>query len=110
VEVLGQVQGVGFRPFVFRLARGLGLQGEVHNQSDGVAITVQGPAAKLEDFLVALRTRAPGVTREIHVSTGAFQSRSSFSIGPSQASPGVASALLTDHAICDDCRREFDDP
>ena len=55
IQVTGLVQGVGFRPYVYRLAQQLGLQGEVRNRSSGVRITVQGHMAALDQFLTELR-------------------------------------------------------
>jgi hydrogenase maturation protein HypF len=110
VEIRGQVQGVGFRPFVFRLAQGLGLRGEVYNQSTGVGITVEGPAATLDRFVHTLRRDAPGAPREFLVASGRPEKHAGFAITPSREAPGVASALLTDQAICAQCRDEFLDP
>ena len=59
VAVTGLVQGVGFRPFVHGLATGLGLTGNVVNDSDGVLIEVEGAASKVHAFLVRLRESAP---------------------------------------------------
>ncbi|WOJ93137.1 carbamoyltransferase HypF [Congregibacter variabilis] len=110
LEVRGQVQGVGFRPFVFRLAQRLDLKGEVYNQSSGVAITVQGSTLSLDQFVKELRQEAPGVTQEISVQIGSVMQRHGFQIAPSRSNPGVASALLADQGICADCWREFHDP
>lgn len=110
VEIHGQVQGVGFRPFVFRLAQRLGLRGEVYNQSTGVGITVEGPAATLDRFLHTLRRDAPGTPREFLVASGYRGNHAEFAITPSREAPGLASALLTDQAICAQCREEFLDP
>src|SRR5689334_13796412 len=58
-RVRGAVQGVGFRPFVFRLATELGLTGWVNNSSQGVSIEVEGPAATVESFLSRLEPEQP---------------------------------------------------
>src|SRR5208282_5705254 len=57
--VRGAVQGVGFRPFVFRLATNLQLAGWVNNSAQGVFIEVEGPRAALEKFLLRLETEKP---------------------------------------------------
>ena len=57
--VRGAVQGVGFRPFVFRLARERQLRGWVHNASHGVVIEVEGERAQLDDFRAALERERP---------------------------------------------------
>jgi hydrogenase maturation protein HypF len=73
VRVRGQVQGVGFRPFVYRLAQDLALSGRVLNDSAGVQIEVQGSTARLDEFIDRLAREAPR-----HASTrssSAWQSR-----------------------------------
>ena len=52
IEIEGYVQGVGFRPFVYRLAKSLRLKGWISNSAKGVLINVEGSKKKLEDFLV----------------------------------------------------------
>ena len=59
IQIRGQVQGVGFRPFVYRLAHELKVGGWVRNDAAGVAIEAQGPAMVRERFLVALRPPPP---------------------------------------------------
>src|SRR6202142_2595148 len=59
LAVRGAVQGVGFRPFVFRLATGLQLAGWVNNSPQGVFIEVEGPRAMLEQFLLRLEAEKP---------------------------------------------------
>jgi hydrogenase maturation protein HypF len=59
IRVQGIVQGVGFRPFVFSLARRLGLGGFVSNDSEGVLIEIEGPLADVTGFLPALEKEAP---------------------------------------------------
>ena len=63
IEVRGIVQGVGFRPFVWRLASGAGLTGRVRNRSGVVEIVVEGAAPALDDFCSALETQAPVLAR-----------------------------------------------
>jgi hydrogenase maturation protein HypF len=59
IRVRGVVQGVGFRPFVYRLAQEHGLAGWVLNGEEGVAIYAEGPDQKLRTFIEAIRTQAP---------------------------------------------------
>ena len=59
IRIRGQVQGVGFRPFVYRLATQRGLSGFVRNDGAGVTIEIQGAPAALDDFLHALRQPPP---------------------------------------------------
>src|SRR5512139_3149586 len=62
IHVSGVVQGVGFRPFIYRLAQEHKLFGSVRNNHGGVVIDAQGKAADLRQFLIELRTRAPEVS------------------------------------------------
>jgi len=63
VRVEGVVQGVGFRPFVYALATGLGLTGLVGNDLDGVFAEVEGPQAAVAEFLRRLERDAPPLAR-----------------------------------------------
>ena len=63
ISVRGVVQGVGFRPFVYRLAHDHGLTGWVLNHSGGVEIEVEGPAAALAAFVRDLEVKAPPLAR-----------------------------------------------
>src|ERR1035437_10484585 len=62
-QVRGVVQGVGFRPFVYRLALEEGLAGFVGNDTDGVTIEIEGPEERVEAFLIRLRSDAPPLSR-----------------------------------------------
>ena len=68
IRVRGQVQGVGFRPFVYRLALELGLSGWVLNDADGVEIEAQGGEGALEALLLRLKKDAPDLARVDEVS------------------------------------------
>ena len=63
IRVHGIVQGVGFRPTVWRLAREAELCGDVRNDAAGVRIRVCGPRARIEDFVARLRSEAPPLSR-----------------------------------------------
>ncbi|MFH1160469.1 MAG: acylphosphatase, partial [bacterium] len=63
ITVKGRVQGVGFRPFIYRLATGLGLQGWVRNTNEGVIIKIQGSPDVVLNFYQALKTMAPDTSR-----------------------------------------------
>jgi len=111
LHVTGVVQGVGFRPFVYTLAKRLALTGWVLNNSQGVDIEVEGLLTDLERFQVALRDEAPPLARleSISVTLLAPQGESDFTIRESQALPG-ATLVSPDVCICDDCLRELSDP
>src|SRR5580704_5730411 len=59
IEVQGIVQGVGFRPFVYKLAHSLGLTGYVYNSSSGVTIEIEGTEDEVHSFVDTLRTNPP---------------------------------------------------
>ncbi len=61
--VRGVVQGVGFRPFVYRLAMEEGLAGFIGNDTDGVTIEIEGPAERVDAFLARLRAETPPLAR-----------------------------------------------
>ena len=115
IRVRGSVQGVGFRPFVYRLAHGLGLAGWVLNDSQGVAIEVQGAPSALAQFERRLATDAPPLARVEHLeSTAAIRGPgagldSGFRILPSRAGQ-VTTSIPPDTATCGDCLAELFDP
>lgn len=112
VEVDGTVQGVGFRPFVYRLARELELAGWIRNKSDGLLIEVEGEAGAVETFLHRLETDAPASARVETLMTAVIpaQGGSSFSICTSTGSGQRTLVIPPDLATCLDCRRELADP
>lgn len=109
--VTGIVQGVGFRPFVFRTARRTGLSGFVRNTSDGVEIEVEGAADSVAAFPQQLRTEAPPLARitDIVIATQALQSDTAFEIRESRPAAG-RSSVPPDVGLCDRCRQELHDP
>ncbi|MFW6069690.1 MAG: carbamoyltransferase HypF, partial [bacterium] len=112
IEVTGTVQGVGFRPFVYGLARRLGLAGQVHNTSAGVALVVEGAPQALEAFVTALRQEAPPLARveRVVVSSRPVEGLEHFVIARSRAEAGAFQAVSPDVSICPDCLRELFDP
>ena len=62
IQITGLVQGVGFRPFVYRLAEGLGLKGYVLNDSSGVLVEVEGEKQRLDEFLVKIDKDKPRIS------------------------------------------------
>ncbi|MDX6703795.1 MAG: hydrogenase maturation protein HypF, partial [Baekduia sp.] len=113
VRVDGVVQGVGFRPFVYRLARDLALDGHVRNDTRGVLVEVEGDAPAVGTFLEALVAEAPPLAVVEHTDVRELPAGRSdvagFTIGDSDAA-GVADALVSaDGATCADCLRELRD-
>jgi hydrogenase maturation protein HypF len=112
IHITGVVQGVGFRPFVYNLARRHGLVGWVRNTSAGVDIRADGDPADLAAFLAALQTETPPLAK-IDTLTAADcppDGFAAFEIRFSQAQPGAFQPISPDIAICDDCLREMRDP
>jgi hydrogenase maturation protein HypF len=110
--VRGRVQGVGFRPSVYRFARLAGVVGHVRNTKRGVVIEVEGPRGAIERFGTMLKNEAPPLARidEYQVEEIERCGESGFTILPSDE-PGGSDALFpVDAAICDDCLREMRDP
>jgi hydrogenase maturation protein HypF len=109
VRVEGTVQGVGFRPFVYRLATELSLGGWVLNDSRGVLIEAEGERGSLDGLLERLRTEAPPlaiverIADETLVPTGEMD----FSITESADGGGAEAAVSADVATCDDCLAEL---
>ena len=110
--VRGLVQGVGFRPFVYRLARDLALRGWVCNSGEGVDMELQGPALALQTFLARLRREAPPLSRIVSVEQFAIPTTKSsqpFFIAPSQ-SAASRSTVIPDASVCAECLSELFDP
>ena len=110
--VRGAVQGVGFRPFVFRLATGLGLTGWVNNSPQGVFIEVEGPRAALEKFLLRIETEKPprSFIQSLEASWLDAVGFKEFEIRESETGGGKTALVLPDIATCPDCLREIFDP
>jgi hydrogenase maturation protein HypF len=110
--VTGLVQGVGFRPFVYRLARSYNLAGWVRNTSRGVEIEVEGAPAALDLFIRQLSDEAPVLSRvEQVVSQDATPlAEESFAILASESLSGTEAVIPPDVGLCQDCAREILDP
>lgn len=110
--VHGRVQGVGFRPFVWRLANELSLAGFVGNDSDGAFIEVEGPAGALDRFEARLRSELPPLARisELVCVPVAFSGEDRFRILASRSGASQDAEITPDTATCSDCLRELSDP
>jgi len=110
--VTGTVQGVGFRPFVYRLANSLGLTGWIRNSSAGVQIEVEGNVEQLDDFASRLQAEKPPHAN-IHTIKTTFLEPigdTKFEVLESELSGQKTAIVLPDIAICPDCLREIFDP
>ncbi len=110
ITVRGTVQGVGFRPFVHRLALEMGVRGYVKNRGDGVVeIAID---SSLEEFLSRLRSERPPVSSidDVIVEEVDMEVPDSFHIAESGGKKGEISLPPPDVAICDECLKELFDP
>lgn len=113
INVRGIVQGVGFRPFVYRLAHELALTGSVSNDGDGVEIHLAGPEAALLAFVDRLRHESPPAARILQVAaqpTALLPEHNAFLILPSRVGTSPSTPIAPDMAICADCVAEITDP
>jgi hydrogenase maturation protein HypF len=119
VRVEGTVQGVGFRPYVYRLAGELALSGWVLNDTHGVLLEVEGRPGVVQEFLARLAPEAPplAVVERVRTEACAVSGSRGFVIRPSEGlgggGPGggsVDAPVSPDTAVCADCLRELFDP
>lgn len=112
LAIRGAVQGVGFRPFVYRLATELGLTGHVANTAHGVCIEAEGTRCALETFLARLPAEKPArsFVQSCEVTWLDATGAKEFVIRPSVGGGSKSAVVLPDVATCPDCRREVFDP
>jgi hydrogenase maturation protein HypF len=112
VTIRGAVQGVGFRPFIYRLATDLGLTGWVNNSSQGVFVEVEGEQEQLQIFLRRVEQDKPSHSLIQSMETVFLNpvGYPSFQIHQSDESGVKAAFILPDIATCSDCLREIFDP
>lgn len=112
IRVRGVVQGVGFRPFVYRLACEYGLCGWVRNGDSGVEIQVEGSDAELDVFVSRLSENPPSAAEigSFEVQTSESTSLTSFTIRESYASASPSVRVSPDLPICEECLKELFDP
>ena len=112
LRVRGVVQGVGFRPHVWRLARALNLEGWVCNDAEGVLIALSGLPANINEFIRRLSLEAPELARIDAIERNAGEdiyTGKGFVIRESQAGT-VRTSIGADAATCDNCLKEIFDP
>ena len=112
IELSGLVQGVGFRPFVYRLADEYGLTGWVQNRVGEVAVAAEGDAEAITGFVSDLVQRAPPLARpEIILNEATTpEGHTSFEIIASSAAADARIFVPADQFTCDDCLRELREP
>lgn len=112
IRVKGVVQGVGFRPFVYRIASARQLAGWVRNGERGVEIFVEGDAEALNAFIVDLESRAPSAAHiaEVQMKAADPQKLEHFTIESSTRAGAATVPVSPDLAVCDECLAELFDP
>ncbi len=112
ITVEGIVQGVGFRPFVFQLARRRALCGEVANTAAGVFIHLEGKSEGIRAFVKELSEKAPPLSHitRIVVSKGTVNGCTAFTIAPSRPESRKSALISPDVAVCDACLKELFTP
>ncbi len=112
IEVSGIVQGVGFRPYIYRLATERRLAGTIRNTPSGVAVEVEGPWESVEDFVLSMRTEPPPLAHITDLSIRDVPCRDAheFHIVATQHGQAVRTLISPDVATCDACLRELLDP
>jgi hydrogenase maturation protein HypF len=112
IDITGIVQGVGFRPFVYRLAHECNLTGFIANTSAGVTIEVQGDAVFLDRFLERLPSELPPLAKitSFLPRDAEPQSEATFRILSSRLDTPAKALISPDVAVCDDCLREMMNP
>ncbi len=113
IFITGCVQGVGFRPAVYRLAHALGLSGFVFNETRGVTIELQGKEEKIAEFLARLQTADKPPLAQIKsskaVDIAIIKTENEFTIKASDARGQALSQVTADMAACPDCLAEMND-
>jgi hydrogenase maturation protein HypF len=111
IKVEGLVQGVGFRPFVYRLASQNNCSGYVLNKTDGVLIKIEGTRKNTEKFSKELRTNYPVVAliENIYIDNDKIENLDDFKILDSQDLSDEISQISPDIAVCNDCIRDLKD-
>ncbi len=108
----GRVQGVGFRPFVYRLAHAHDVHGWVYNDAGSVHVQAEGPASALERFTVDLISQAPPLARPhlVRSEPVPVEGHADFRIRASHADSQPSIHVPPDYYLCDDCLKELRDP
>ncbi len=112
IIVRGIVQGVGFRPFVYRLAKQYGLKGTVSNNAHGVEIEVEGDHVSMQSFIRSITHASPPLAfiDEIETKESSYKGYLDFAIQASNGSEDRFTLIAPDVAVCDDCLQELFDP
>ncbi len=112
IHIKGTVQGVGFRPFVYSMAKKYNIAGWVRNSSAGVEICANGTLKEMKDFIAEVKTNPPPLAKideflESDINSAGYKD---FTILQSQTIPGEFIPIPPDVSICSDCQEELFDP
>jgi len=112
IRVCGVVQGVGFRPFVYRIATEEHLAGFIGNDTDGVIIELEGPDSSVHSFVERLTSETPPLARidSVLIEDLDVTGETAFRIVASEVHGRVSTGIPADAATCPDCLRELLDP
>lgn len=112
LSVNGIVQGVGFRPFIYQLARRFHLNGDVANTSNGVLIHIEGDPGHAASFCETIEKNPPPLSKitQISISDAPKKGFSTFSIIKSHGDKSVSTLISPDVSVCKDCLSELFDP
>ncbi len=112
IEIRGTVQGVGFRPFVYRTAHESGVTGWVRNDASGVTIEAFGGERELASFVERLESKPPpaALIREFHTATIPASDAHEFVIVHSDADAERRISIPADLPMCEACQAELNDP
>ncbi len=112
ITVTGLVQGVGFRPFVFRIATKYHLTGWVQNTNENVIIQVSGTQQNINHFLYRLKKEAPAAAMIRDISTIEIDTKTfaAFTIIDSNDISGEITEISPDIAVCSECLQDMDKP
>ncbi len=110
ITVTGLVQGVGFRPFIYRLARKCNIAGWVMNTNENVQINVQGDSLNIDRFLISLMDEAPpaAIIEDISIETDSTDESRSFKILESHDISDDITGISPDIAVCNDCLQDME--
>jgi hydrogenase maturation protein HypF len=112
IIIEGVVQGVGFRPFIYQLAKRFGLTGSVCNDTRGVTVEVEGQVVVLQQFVAAIRSEKPplSVIQSLVIQEIPAQGTTGFEILQSRVDETHRAQIAPDTFVCDDCLKELFDP
>ena len=111
IRVRGRVQGVGFRPMVWRHARDLGLNGVVLNDADGLLIRAQGTAAAIRTLIARMEDHAPPLAHVDAIEIKPYDGALPLTFEIQESALGKANTeIAPDAALCDDCANDIFDP